>query len=402
MTTPDQSGPLRVSVLGMDGRSLSTFKFFLQGPCRNQAVPVTDLSAEISVIDLDGVDSSQLFAKEREAFPERPIIVTSLNRPDFPGTIFVSKPIKAPAMMAAIDEARQKLSSQANIADQYPEKGPMGDDDKDTMVVEKKRTSTYASLRRSTHKTAMLLDEKGYSAFVGAVDDINLKDPHQVHNAHYDKKKYLQAYVQSAVKLARSRNRILQLNCGWKPITIFPRFNEIWIDADDRQLRAFCVVPVNTISDIDVSGAQGKAKAIISPVSPDQVGANHDPMKFQTIDAFIWKIALWTSNGRVPNGIELGQPVYLKHWPNLSRFVMIPHSLRIAALLIDRPMTLPDVAATLQIRQQYVFSFFSAAKALGLAGQSTRQADMISTDSQRIEPRRTGLLRKILNRLKVA
>ncbi|MGH8548144.1 MAG: hypothetical protein ACRERU_05995 [Methylococcales bacterium] len=409
MAKDDRSAPLRIRVRGMDDRSLSTFQLFLQGPCRNQAVPVREESADVALVDLDGVNAFEAVAGERERFPGRPIMVSSWRRPDLSGMIYVSKPINASGMMAAIAEAKAMLSGTASppdkqpetIRNEKPEKYREGDAGVRMAAVSERKPKIHLDSRRSTHQTAMLLDERAYSTYVGVVADININDPHQVAKAHYDKRKYLQAYVESAVRVARSRNRILQLNCGWQPITIFPRSNEIWIDADDRQTRAFCVVLIHSILDIDVVGADSYPRSIISPVSPDRINVDRDPKKFQSIDAFIWKIALWTSNGRVPDGIRLDQPVHLDRWPNLSRFVIIPHALRIAALLIEKPMTLLEVARTLNIRQQYVFSFFSAAMALGLAGQSRRQEDLVSAGPSRVEQPRMGLLQKILNRLRV-
>jgi hypothetical protein len=407
MTTAIRTDPLRVCILGMDDRSLSTFKKFLQGPCQNFAIPVHAESAEISLVDLDGRGASELLAKEQEQNPGRPIIVVSLRSPGISGAIHVSKPVKAAVMMAAFREARMNLSRGATGPERLPETSghlvPETNHDKPDSPVELDTKKRRGGLhrRRSTHHTAMLLDERAYSNFVGVVADINIKDPHQVAKAHYDKKKYLQAFVESAVKLARTRKRILQLNCGWKPITIFPHSNEIWIDADDRQIRSFCVVPIHSILDLDLRDANENPRSIIAPVSLDRINADRDPKKFQSIDAFIWKIALWTSNGRVPDGIQLDQPVYLERWPNLTRFVIIPHALRIAALLTNQPMTLIEVAETLAIRQQYVFSFFSAAMALGLAGQLPGQQQMAGACGPRIETQRNGFLQKILQRLKV-
>ncbi|MGR9105968.1 MAG: hypothetical protein ACU843_03460 [Gammaproteobacteria bacterium] len=395
------SDPLRVRVLGMDGRFLSTFKLFLQGPCQNRAVTVSDESSEISLVDIDGRDGISLLAEEQARFPGRPILVTALRRPELPEIIYIPKPIKAPEMLAAIAEAKEKLSEPRAPAELFQKMDGHEKLRESPSPGREKKHTVHPHRRRSTHKTAMLLDEKAYSAYVGTVADINIKDPHHVAKAHYDKRKYLQGYVESAVTMAKSRRRILQLDCGWKPLIIFPHSNEIWIDADDKQIRSFCVVPIRSISDLDLRGNNEAPKSIISPVSADRINADHDPKKFQAIDSFIWKIALWTSNGRVPKGIQLDQPVHLDRWPNLSRFVNIPHSLRIAALLIDRPMPLIEAAAMLKIRQQYVFSFFSAAMAVGLAGQSDYRQDSIATSSARIEQPRTGLLQKILHRLKV-
>lgn len=409
MAKHDSSEPLRIHVLGMDDKAFATFGLFLQGPCKGRAVAVDEPSAEVTLIDLDGLNAFQWLARERERFPDRPLIVSSLRRPDLAGTLYLSKPINALGMLAAIEETRCVLLGSASRFEQLPKKSVRETPENDRgeavreteSAIREKMLGMRRDTRRSTHQTAMLLDERTYSTYVGVVPDIDIHDPLQVAKAHYDKRKYWQAYVESAVKLARTRQRILQLNCGWQPMIIFPRSNESWVDADDRQTRAFCVVPINSILDLDLVGTDACQRSIIAPVSPDRINADRDPRRFQSIDAFVWKIALWTSNGRVPDGIALDQPVYLERWPNLTRFVIVPHALRIAALLIERPMALLDVAKTLEIRQQYVFSFFSAAMALGIAGQSREQPKLAVPNPVCADPPRGGLLKKILNRLRV-
>ncbi len=398
---------LRVSVLGMDQRTQTTFTYFLRGPCKNRAIVVSDESAEVYIIDVDGIHGKDLFVQERKKFPWRPIIVVSLASPDDPQAIFVRKPVKPVEMLAALEEARLILASpdsrgKESALEGSKEKDPPDPDigSTETVVVKRSRNSNK-QIHGSAHSTAMLLDDQSYSKFVGTVADIDPNIQEQVLAAHYQRKDYLQAYVQSAIKLANSKNRILTLNCGWKPITIFPHTREIWVDSDDKQLRAFCVLPIRSISNIDMSDAKSGSGISVTAVNHSEESQSHDPERFQSMDAFLWKLALWTSNGRVPAGIELSYPVYLRVWPNLSRLVVIPHALRIAALLIEKPRSLLDVAATLRIPQQYVFSFFSGAYALGIAGQARRTVDIAVAPRPLKATENCGLLQKIMSRLRI-
>jgi hypothetical protein len=95
------------------------------------------------------------------------------------------------------------------------------------------------------------------------------------------------------------------------------------------------------------------------------------------LEAFLWKLACWTSMGRYPKGLDHTKPVYLKNWPNFTRLLVTPHALRIAALLVQHPRTMGDVAQKLNIKPQYVFIFISAACAIGLAGQAKRLSDTL-------------------------
>ena len=391
--------PLRVGMFGMNDRARTTLEMYLQGPCKNRAVVAEDAAAQISIVDMDGLHAKKILAKEKEREPNRPIILLSLAVQEESDAIYVRKPVRVEQMLSALEEARRVLVNghgnnrkrfdSGETADQRTERAP---------VFAEKRRISRSPAEKSARRAAMLLDENSYFALIGSMSDIDPRNPRQLKSAYYDPKQFLQAYVQSAVKLAFSKKRILRLNTGWKPILIFPHSREVWVDADDKQLRAFCVVPINTISSVDVSGS-GTRGISVTPVSqmPDEAG---DPEKLQSVDAFLWKLALWTSTGKVPRGTDLNRPVYLERWPNMTRFVVTPHALRIAALLIEQPRSLLNIAEVLQIRQQYVFAVYSAARALGIAGQvKTPTTGAKPSPPPSHKRKRSGVLRKILKRL---
>ena len=114
----------------------------------------------------------------------------------------------------------------------------------------------------------------------------------------------------------------------------------------------------------------------------------------------MWLISLWSSRGRIPVGTEILKPVFLMEWPNLTRLASVPHALRIAALLYDHPYPLADAARLLGIEQRYVFAFYSACKAIGLANVSRRQIDHTFAPEPGAEPENKSILSKLLGRLK--
>jgi hypothetical protein len=141
------------------------------------------------------------------------------------------------------------------------------------------------------------------------------------------------------------------------------------------------------------------SKMSVTPLSKELSDTHKAPEKFQTMDAFLWKAACWASKGRYPVAIDIRQPVYLKSWPNFTRLLVTPHAMRIAALLIQSPRTLPNVAETLNIKPQYVFVFVSAAYALGLVGQARREADVLVQSPEIKQNKNKGLLSRILSTL---
>ncbi|WP_340124359.1 hypothetical protein [Methylobacter svalbardensis] len=257
--------------------------------------------------------------------------------------------------------------------------------------LKKQTTKTDEQKKTSKHQTAMQLDEGKFSAYIGSVPGLDVNDPKQFPDAVYNPKDYFQGYVQSALMVAEAKKQVLRLNSGWKSLIIFPHNHEVWLDADDKQLRAFASVAMNKIS---------APKMTLIPVESNPASIQEDLEKFHNKDAFLWKLAVWTSKGRYPSALDIHRAVFLKNWPNFTRLVVTPHALRISALLIAGPRTLPDIVEVLKIKLQYVFVFISAAYALGLVGQAKREVDEIFQPPAIKKSEQQGLLSRILGKLR--
>jgi hypothetical protein len=409
----NQKKPLQIAISGMEGRAYKMMEMFFQGPCKGSAIVVKDHEAEAEILDADFINAKRVLAEKLSAHPERPVIVLSLQDLALENIIFVKKPVQIACMQKALEQARNEIIQRAKKRRNTlePAAEVKSEQDKSKQVKSgrvvaqtkpsgneqaKKILDTEEQKKTSKHRTAMQLDEKGFSSFIGTALDIDFNDPEQLLSASYKPENYYQGYVHSAVNLCLSKGRILSLDTGWKSLTIFPHSYEMWIDSDDKQLKAFSALPASTIAEMGNTGRGIKVK----PVDPKHETETKDPKKFQAIDAFLWKLSLWTSKGRYPCDIDINHPVYLKRWPNMTRLVVTPHAMRIAALLIEGPRTLINTAQVLKIKPQYVFVFFSAAYALGLAEQAERSADVAVTP-QDLAPNRTkGILEKIMYRLR--
>jgi len=117
------------------------------------------------------------------------------------------------------------------------------------------------------------------------------------------------------------------------------------------------------------------------------------------MDSFKWIVALWCSRGRVPEGVDVTQPVYLRQWPNLTRLELIPHAVQIASLLYEHPRSLIDMAKQLDIEQRYVFAFFSACKSIGLSDVSRRDVDKLFVPEKPEPNKNKSVLGKLLGQL---
>lgn len=396
--------PLKIALHGIDGRSYKMMVMYLQGPCKGAAVVVEDLNAEVDMIDADSTQAKKLL-EQKLAESARPIIALSLQELTFENILYVKKPVKTDDLLFALSEAGRILSAKkkpGNQVNSYTENTANRQSQESIAQTESglapeknqvKKLVTYTNEQKKTskHQTAMQLDEGKFNAYIGSVPGLDVNDPKQFPDAVYNPKDYFQGYVQSALTVAGTKKQVMHLNSGWKSLIIFPHNHEIWLDADDKQLRAFAGVAINKISGPGMT---------LTPAEPNAAPTMEDLEKFHDKDAFVWKLAVWTSKGRYPSALDIHRPVFLRHWPNFTRLVITPHALRISALLMASPRTLPEIAEVLNIKPQYVFVFISAAYALGLIGQAKREADEIIQPAVIKKSEQQGLLSRIIGKLR--
>lgn len=223
------------------------------------------------------------------------------------------------------------------------------------------------------------------------MDELNINDVNERYLATYDTKNYYQGYVQYAYQLALSKKIVLQLNSSiGPPLIVLPSSHEIWLESNDLLLKEMASVWIE------------KEQMNIVRFDENMAQKVSDLNKIQEMYAFLWKLALWTSKGRYPKTIDIDSPVYLKQWPDFTRYVVTPHALRISGLLIHRgPENMLDIATLLNIELRYVYIFISATHALGLAAQAKRQADMlIKTTLPTVSTNKKSLLNRIIDKLK--
>jgi hypothetical protein len=384
--------PLKVALHAMDERSVRTMVMYLKGPCQGAAVVVDKASAEVDIFDGDSVNAKQLLA-ERLAKPTvKQVIVLSLQNVYLDNVVSVKKPVKSEDMLGALAEAKARFEQAKKNSPTIADNEASVDDIPEEKPVLKSYTiNTDEQNKTSKHQTAMQLNEAAFGTYIGNVQGVDVNDPAQFAKATYVPKDYFQGYIQSAINTCQDKNENLQLHSGWRQLVLLPQSHEIWLDAEDKELRAF--------ASLKLDHAPSK-KMSLSPFHSELSTLTKSPEKFHSMDAFVWKLACWTSKGRYPDSIDVDHPVYLKHWPNFSRLLITPHAMRIAALLVQEPRTLGDVAVVLNIKPQYVFVFVSAAHAMGLVAQARRESDELVQPPDLNPIKKQGLLGRIISKLR--
>lgn len=384
--------PIKVALYGMDSKGYRTMELYLKGPCRGVAEVVSEADAQIDIIDADFATAGNILEACRQKDADRPIVLLSLQRLKIENTHFVQKPVNAEQLTAVLNQlARGKKSKDVAEPVVEPEKSPNKVDvNPQRPVVNIEVPLTQKPVKK---RSVFENNEGGYTAFLGTLADIDVGDPEQLANARFDAKVHLLGYVLSAYKVACHQGCAQQLNSIWKPLLIFPDTCQIWLDADDKQLRAFAAVEQNKM----FAGNIG-----LIPIDAEAVKQGKAKDKFQDVNAFIWKLSIWTSKGRLPAAIDPNLPIVLKCWPNFTRLLLIPDAMRMTSLLLKGPYSPLEVSKVLNVKPQYVFAFVSACLSLGILSQIQRSFDAASTavPAPIKTNKKQNLFSKILNKLR--
>ncbi|PPC91226.1 MAG: hypothetical protein CTY34_04655 [Methylobacter sp.] len=372
-----QPVPLKVALHGMDARSQKTMALYLKGPCRGAGIVVEDADADVNLIDADFPAAGEILQTCQSRHPDRPVVLLSLQPLQINGTDFVQKPVNAERLMAVLNKFKALTSALSQPQNAVEAKEKTGDEVIKTPEQAKKRVLYEGN-------------EGGYARFLGLLPGVEFNNLEQIVKAGFDPKLYYLNYVLSACKVTCRENRALQLRSIWKPLLIFPDTRQVWLDADDKQLRAFA----------GVEQAKGFAASIgLSPLD-ESVRGSLAPEKFQALEVFVWKLAIWTSKGRFPLFLPPEQPVYLKHWPNFTRLLLLPDALRISSLLIRDARAPLEIIDILEAKPQHVFAFISACHSLGLLEPGERRRAQSVAAQPPVAGKKHGLLSKILHRLR--
>jgi hypothetical protein len=393
--------PLKIALHGMDGRTIKTMIMFLQRSCKGIAYVVDNTEdADVDIFDEDSPPSRILMEKHLRENRSKPTIIFSLNACVRENVLHVQKPVNASDMLDALNNSKaiiDKIIKVNAVFESSPRLQFDGDEHngkKELDVHPELKTFLFdnANLKKTAqHQTAMSLDEREFDDYIGEIDAVDFNDPNQLDSAHYDPYDYFQGTLQCAFAECQAKKQIFLLESDWQPIALFPRTNELWTDSGDEELRY--------IARLKLKHKKMTSKFNLTQLDPVKVDLASLLYNFQNMDAFMWKLACWTSLGRYPNDIDYNQPVFLKNWPNFTRLLITPHALKIAALLVQNPRTMANIAQTLNIRPQYVFVFISAAYAVGLAGQARRISDtMVEVKAKKRSFRDALSLSKLVNK----
>ncbi len=173
---------------------------------------------------------------------------------------------------------------------------------------------------------------------------------HVIYNPEY----YLQGYLKKALNLSYTSKKNVLLEAQVQSLIILYDDRKVLIEHNERALYAVGRVPINN-DNIKISILSNSRHQMITEAS----GVLLD------WDIVLWELAMRAAHGRIPIGTDITGQFYLKHMPDAERFGLGDSLRTIAELWHQQPCSLVQTLQLLDVSQQDIFSFYSAAKALG-------------------------------------
>lgn len=349
---------LRLAAFGFDERSQEGFRMAFKGRGQGKALLVDDGSAEFGIINMDAADSHSLLDEYQRCYPGKPSIKLSVRPSENNDVLYVKKPASIDDMLTALDNLNNEINEHAK-------------------AIENEVSAN------DSEKHDVKLPQKN----VRVRKNVSL---------YYSPKDYLQGEIHSAMEYAKTRGLAVELwllgdEAECKKIIILPGIKKVLSSMNNKQLHAFCCLPKSLLNS-RIYRRNEKQTSIIQ----DRIETDGRGMSFES---FLWKVALYTSQGRLPQGTKIEDVARLKHWPNLTRLYPVAGSMRITTLMVNQQRSLPLIAKVLNIPTGRVFAFYSAAYAIGIAS-GNRNAIEVDTHCMPQRHRDHGLLGGILKRLK--
>jgi len=400
MTHTAKPGIMKVCLFGMSERVVKSLDIIFERHMGGTCVVAEEAVADVAMIDLDAQGAKDALERQAAQFPTRPIVVLSFSEqiPGVANSVLVTKPVK-------VDQFVEVLRRLANRPDPQPESrgaepaveslqtAAVGVRSPDELAASERRSSRRVELAAGetavgqTDRAVADLQSRERHYYIGSMPDVDLNVPEQRSKVFYDTKQYLQGFLQTAIKLGVEKGSVIALSSpAFGKIEIYPFARKVMTTATGATLYAASRIPLRP----------GDVAVEISPDAP-QFPVSEE--RVEALDAFLWKLALWASRGRLPLGTDLGVPVVLSHWPNLPRLLNPPHATRIAGLWSRRATSLPTTVDVLRIPQRNVFAFYSACAALDLIMQDRRHLVRPAVVEAPLPQEKRTLFRMLMNKL---
>lgn len=367
---PPAFAAIKIAVLGFDERSRQTIAQVLQHHTGSGILLTDYCDAAVVLLDMDGSDSGRLWQQYLETPNRLPAVVIARQAKPCDQATFVKKPLSVTELVNVITAAAKG----ARVSSTCPPAAASG------VPVSLRQRGISLELRKRDSNSRRTGNKRRSSP--GS-------------DVYFKPEDFVLGELIEGLNRARSTRRMLHVNC-WssRNIILDPVRNEAHTDLTDKQLR-----DLGFISTHCDNGPAAVSSLLSRKRLNGLLNSGEHTLTTEPIEAFVWKLSLYTSRGRVPAGTDLQQLVYLRHWPNLTRLAEIPEASRIVALWVRQPRSLLRLYGSLIMRLENILDLYTATCAIGLAGTARRSADALFEPQEPQRHTQRGLLASVARKL---
>lgn len=195
-------------------------------------------------------------------------------------------------------------------------------------------------------------DQDSTNDYCGHLPDQDLNEPSGLRRVRFNMESSLLPWVVLAVKTGRQSKQAQQVS-GLPGVLIYlPEADCFYCDLDADLL-------------LHMARARfGLDELFLTRLEPSTYVLG-ESSRHIAAEQLLWKLALLTSRGRIPETIDLNKPVQLIRKPDFSVFELTPHARTLAELWFSKRLSPRQMLSELAVPQRYVFTFLVAADAVG-------------------------------------
>jgi hypothetical protein len=392
---------LRVATLGMDDRSRAALDLVFKGPGKGAFSLAEEPTAQATIVDLDGPGAADLWANYRRRFPDRPTVALSIREPSISDAVILRKPLRIADLLRSLEDIARG-ADRAGSGTPAPVPSVQGKPGAPGVAPAQ---SNYRQTKSSRGATLAMERgvQAGYSQAIADAPEVDLRNPDELQKLFFSVEEYAGGRVIREVKAALSDGIAREISAWGGHIVVLPGPRRVLTDLSDARLKQFAFVRLTGLDAPEQGLLPFELRSRLLR-DADQVKALEQApprgMQATSTEAFLWKLTAWIARGRMPLGGNPTLPVVLRHWPNLTRLLLLPNAMRIAALWMAQPRSAFSSARALKVPLSHVLTFYSAAHAIGLVALPKRQVDFLFQPEPVAEHRSRGLLGRILDKLR--
>jgi hypothetical protein len=371
-------GIMKIHLINVDKQTREALMFFFQKIHSGRCVLVNESEADVFILNMDHYQAQQHYQRVTLQYPDSTIITLAIKPIDLDNSHFLQKPI-------AVDKLSDILENITLL--KVIDATEKNKDDKKNVAKENKPQETAGVAQR--------LNKKQRQFFIGNVNEVDLSDRQQLKKVQFDLKRYALGYICEAYQLAIQQNDVVRLSGLLRTMTFFPETDQAYIDLTDSQLRAICMAPiVNHSGSKNISIKESHVEWVL-PLCGNK-------KSYRSMDGLLWKLALISSRGRLPDFVDINAPIIIRGWPNLTRLDVSPHAMKLIAFWLSNSVTIVDTIARLNIEQRHVFSLYTALHVLGYIVTEKQEINYVDEKMGKISSKTRNVLGKVLASLKLA